>query len=96
MRELQIIRPETATPQWPVEADLDDRELLAFALNFAGTANVAAQVDLLLAEFGDGEIIMASAPDELRRRGKLNNRAVGIIKLLHAFRADSRRGRRLN
>lgn len=96
MRELQIIRLEPAAPPCGVEADLGDRELLAFALNFSGKVDVAARVDLLLAEFGDVEIIMASPPEELRRRGRLGNREVGIIKLLNAFRTHNRRGRLLN
>jgi len=96
MRELEIIRLAPAAPLRIVEADLADHELLAFALNFAGTRQVAALVDRLLAEFGDVEIILASPPAELRSRGGLTNRAVAIIKLLHAFRVDNRRGRLIN
>lgn len=96
MRELEIIRPAPATPPRVVEPDLPDSELLAFALTFAGTRHVTPLVDRLLAEFGDVEIVLASPPAELRSRGGLSNRAVAIIKLLHAFRADNRRGRLLN
>ncbi|TRW14260.1 hypothetical protein [Glacieibacterium frigidum] len=96
MREIEIIRPAPATPPRLVEADLADNELLAFALTFAGTRHVGPLVDRLLAEFGDVEIVLASTPAELRTRGGLTNRAVAIIKLLNAFRADNRRGRLLN
>lgn len=78
------------------EVDLGDGDLLAFALNFAGHRLVAPTVSRLLAEFGDVEIILASDPDDLRDRGGLDNRAVAILKLLHAFRIDNRRGQLLH
>lgn len=76
--------------------DLGDDQLLSFALGLAGAAPLAATVGHLLAEFGDIEIILASAPEELQARGGLTSRAVAVLKLLHAFRADNRRGRLLN
>ena len=84
------LRKAAARP--PIDADLGDSELLHFALGFAGHRLAAPTVEHLLAEFGDVEIILASEPDELRERGGLSNRAVAILKLLHAFRRDSRSG----
>lgn len=75
-----------------MEADLADSDLLHFALGFAGHRLAAPTVARLLAEFGDIEVILASEPDDLRERGGLSNRAVAILKLLHAFRRDSRSG----
>ncbi len=85
-----ILRKAAVRP--PVETDLADSELLHFALGFAGHRLAAPTVAHLLAEFGDVEIILASDPDELRQRGGLSNRAVAILKLLHAFRRDNRSG----
>ncbi len=89
------IAVRTAAP-WPVEADLADSELLHFALGFAGHRRAAPAAAQLIAEFGDVEIILASEPEELRRRGGLSNREVAILKLLHAFRRDNRRGKLLH
>lgn len=86
-RPIQLRKP-SARPLRDV--DLADTELLHFALGFAGHRVAAPTVAHLLAEFGDVEIILASEPDELRQRGGLSNRAVAILKLLHAFRRDSR------
>lgn len=89
----------TPPPQTPLrigEPDLGDGDLLSFALNFAGHRLVAPTVRHLLAEFGDVEIILASDPQDLRDRGGLSNRAVAILKLLHAFRTDNRRGQLLH
>jgi|GEM_PF-3468744 len=80
----------------PVEADLADTELLDFALGFAGQSGGGPTVARLIAEFGDVEVILASDADELRCRGGLSNREVAILKLLHAFRRDSRRGKLLH
>jgi hypothetical protein len=80
----------------PMEADLGDAELLQFALCFAGGRGPDPTVEKLLAEFGDVEIILASEPEDLRTRGGLSNRAVAVLKLLHAFRRDNRRGRLLH
>lgn len=96
MSELEIRRPAAATPLLLVEPDLADHDLLAFALTFAGVRHVAPLADRLIAQFGDVEVILASSPAELRRRGCLSDRAIAVIKLLHAFRADNRRGRLLN
>jgi len=96
MREFEIIRPVVAAPPCFTESDLADNELLAFALRFAGGRAVAPTVERLLAEFGDVEIILATSPAELQTRCGLSNRAVAILKLLHAFRADNRRGLLLN
>ena len=97
MRSFQIGKPPTAaTPPRYVEGDLADRELLTFALNFSGTRLIAPVVDHLLDEFGDVEVILASPPAELLARGGLTNRAVAVLKLLHAFRVDNRRGQLLN
>jgi DNA repair protein RadC len=96
MRELEIIRPSVAAPLCFTEPDLADHELLEFALTFAGAHTTTPLVDNLLGEFGDVEIILASSPADLRARGGLDSRAVAILKLLHAFRADNRRGQLLN
>ena len=76
----------------PAEADLADSDLLHFALGFDGSRSAASAVTRLLAEFGDVEVILATDADELRSRGGLSTRAVAILKLLHAFRRDNRRG----
>lgn len=73
-----------------------DDELLGFALGLAGTKPVVPTVSHLLAEFGDVEIILASAPEDLCARGGLTNRAIAVLKLLQAFRTDNRRGLLLN
>jgi hypothetical protein len=78
------------------EMDLGDGELLAFALNFAVGTRGAPTAAHLLDEFGDVEVILASDPSDLRSRGGLDGRSVAILKLLHAFRADNRRGMLLN
>ncbi|WP_419815967.1 hypothetical protein [Glacieibacterium sp.] len=78
------------------EIDLGDGELLAFALNFAGSSPAAPVAAHLLDEFGDVEVILASDPSDLRSRGGLDNRSVAILKLLHAFRSDNRRDMLLN
>lgn len=85
-RPIQLRKSTRAPP----EADLADSELLNFALGFAGHRLAAPTVAHLLAEFGDVEVILASEPDALRDRGGLSNRAVAILKLLHAFRRNSR------
>lgn len=96
MREVEIVRQVSPTLPCHADGDLSDHDLLSFALTFARARQVCMQVDHLLAEFGDIEIILASSPAELRTRGRLCHRAVGVLKLLHAFRADNRRGRLLN
>ncbi len=80
----------------PHDADIADDDLLSFALGFAGQCQVAPVAAQLLAEFGDVDMILASDPDELRARGGLSNRAVAILKLLHAFRTGARRGQLLH
>lgn len=80
----------------PFDVDLGDGDLLDFALGFAGERRTAASVARLIAEFGGVEAILAAEDDDLRRRGRLSTRAVAILKLLHAFRSDSRRGRLLH
>jgi hypothetical protein len=74
------------------DVDIDDSELLAFALSFVGQRRAEPIVAHLLNEFGDAEVVLASTPEELRYRGGLCSRAVAILKLLHAFRTDNRRG----
>lgn len=88
------LRKGAARP--PVDADIADTELLQFALCFAGGRLPDPTVESLIAEFGDVEVILASEPEELRTRGGLSNRAVAVLKLLHAFRHDNRRGRLLH
>lgn len=78
------------------DADLGDSDLLHFALGFDCKQRAALTVAHLIAEFGDVEVILASHPDELRRRGGLSSRAIAILKLLHAFRRDNRRGMMLH
>ena len=96
MREIEIVRRAASAPPSSADLDLADRDLLGFALTFAETRNVGPLVERLLGEFGDVEVVLASNPADLRQRGGLTNRAVAILKLLHAFRADNRRGQLLN
>ena len=72
-------------------ADLDiaDRDLLGLVLGFAGQRGTAPAADELLAEYGDIDVILAGDPDDLRDLG-LSDRAVAIIKLLHAFQTGAR------
>ena len=80
----------------PRDPDIADDDLLGFALTFAGHRHVAPVAAQLLDEFGDVDVILASDPEELRARGGLSNRAVAILKLLHAFRTGARRGQLLH
>ncbi len=80
----RVVRP-------PVDRDIPDRELLDFALGFAGPASALPAASRLLAEFGDVDVILTSEPEVLSQRGGLTPRAVAILKLLNAFRHDSRR-----
>ena len=90
--EERLQRAAANMPMVISDPDIGDDELLALALSFVGQRRAAPTVAHLLNEFGDVEIILASTPDELRYRGGLCNRAVAILKLLHAFRTDNRRG----
>lgn len=78
------------------EPDLPDHELLGFALAFADRRHAAPAAATLLAAYGDVDLILASDPDELCDRAGLSPRAVAVLKLLHAFRSDNRRGRLLH
>ncbi len=78
------------------DPDIADDDLLGFALAFAGQPRAGLIAARLLDEFGDVDMILASDPDELRARGDLSNRAVAILKLLHAFRTGARRGQLLH
>ncbi len=85
------IQLRKAASRPPAESDLADAELLQFALGIAGSRKPAS-AEQLIAEFGDVEVILASAPEDLQQRGGLDDRAVAVLKLLHAFRRDCRGG----
>ena len=90
--EKRLQRAAAKAPPVIRDADIGDRDLLAFALGFIGQARPTPTAAHLLNEFGNVEIVLASSPDELRYRGGLCNRGVAVLKLLHAFRTDNRRG----
>ena len=74
----------------PVDADLADSDLLDFVLEFAGPRPARSATTQLLAEFGNVDAILSSEAEMLTERGGLSDRAVAILKLLNAFRTDSR------
>ena len=84
-------KPRQRIGRLVVDPDIGDRELIDFALGFAGPQSAMPTAKRLLADFGDIDVLLATDPEVLRQHGGLSTRAVAILKLLAAFRGDSGR-----